>query len=77
MMGVEVRPRSFKAVTKHLFGYLEHLWLWDWESTEKELRDVGFTNIRRCEFNDSADPMFKLVENEKRWHLVVKFECIK
>jgi predicted SAM-dependent methyltransferase len=60
MMGVEVRPRSFKAVTKHLFGYLEHL-----------------TNIRRCEFNDSADPMFKLVENEKRWHLVVKFECIK
>jgi predicted SAM-dependent methyltransferase len=77
MMGVEVRPRSFKAVTKHLFGYLEHLWLWDWESTEKELRDAGFTNIRRCEFNDSADPMFKLVENPKRWELVVKFEAIK
>lgn len=77
MMGVEVRPRSFKAVAKHLFGYLEHLWLWDWESTEKELRDAGFTNIRRCEFNDSADSMFKLVESERRWHLVVKFEAIK
>lgn len=77
MMGVEVRPRNFMAVTKHLFGYLEHLWLWDWESTEKELRDAGFTNIRRCEFNDSADPMFKLVENKKRWELVVKFEAIK
>jgi predicted SAM-dependent methyltransferase len=77
MMGVEVRPRNVMAVTKHLFGYLEHLWLWDWESTEKELRDAGFTNIRRCEFNDSADPMFKLVENKKRWELVVKFEAIK
>jgi predicted SAM-dependent methyltransferase len=77
MMGVESRPRKFMAVVKHLFGYLHHLWLWDWESTEQELRNTGFTDIRRCEFNDSADSMFKLVENEERWHLVVKFECIK
>jgi predicted SAM-dependent methyltransferase len=77
LMGSETRPRGIKNLGRHLFGYLKHLWLWDYESIEKELRKVGFSNIRKCEFNDSEDEMFKLVESEERFKLCVKYEAIK
>lgn len=77
LMGDETRPRGIKGVGRHILGYLKHLWLWDYESMEQELRNVGFTNIRKCEFNDSEDKMFNLVEDERRFKLCVKFEAIK
>lgn len=77
LMGEETRPRGVKALGRHIFGYLKHLWLWDYESFEAELRKAGFTNIRRCEFNDSDDPMFKLVEDRARFNLCIKFEAVK
>ena len=76
-MYVYLYKKCIKGLGRHLFGYLMHLWLWDYESIEKELKDVGFVNIRRCEFNDSEDEMFKLVENKRRFELCVKYEAIK
>jgi predicted SAM-dependent methyltransferase len=77
LMGMETRPMDLKTISKVAYGYLDHLWLWDKESTINELRKVGFTNIREIEFNDSEDPMFKLVENKKRFELCVKLEAVK
>ncbi len=77
VMGRETRPRGIKAVGRHIFGYLQHLWLWDRLSTEAELRKVGFTQIRPCDFNDSEDDMFKLVEDKQRFALCVRFEAVK
>jgi hypothetical protein len=37
--------------------------MWDEFSMAAELRRVNFVDIRRCEFGDSADPMFSKVEN--------------
>lgn len=76
-LGEIERPKGFIAISKYLFGYLRHLWLWDNYSTVEELKKVGFENIRFCEFNDSEDEMFKLVENEERFKLCVKIEAIK
>lgn len=77
LMAMEERPKNLKAVSKLAYGYLNHLWLWDKESTINELEKAGFSKIREIEFNDSEDPMFKLVENPKRFDLCVKLEAIK
>jgi predicted SAM-dependent methyltransferase len=77
LMAMEERPKNLKAVSKLAFGYLNHLWLWDKEATINELQKVGFKVIREIEFNDSEDPMFKLVENKKRFDLCVKLEAVK
>lgn len=77
IMGMEDRPRNLKAVSKLAYGYLNHLWLWDTESTINELKKAGFTKIREMGFNDSDDEMFKLVENKKRFELCVRLEAIK
>ena len=77
LMAMEERPRNMKAVSKLAFGYINHLWLWDKEATINELKKVGFSSIRECEFNDSEDPMFKQVENKKRFDLCVKLEAVK
>ena len=77
LMGTEERPKGVKKLGRHIFGYLKHLWLWDYDSMEKELMDAGFSNLRKCEFNDSEDEMFKLVEKRERFELVVKYEAIK
>lgn len=74
---MEERPRNLKAVSKLAYGYLNHLWLWDKEATISELQKAGFKTIREIEFNDSEDPMFKLVENRKRFDLCVKLEAVK
>lgn len=31
------------------------------------LEESGFVNVRRCEFGDSGDPMFNLVEDRSRF----------
>ena len=77
IMGMDERPATLKGRAKQAFGYLGHLWLWDNESAINELQKVGFKNIRQIEFNDSPDPMFKLVENKERFELCVKLEAIK
>jgi hypothetical protein len=41
--------------------------MWDEPSIMKQLEKAGFTEIRRCEFGDSNDPMFTQVEDVGRF----------
>ena len=60
-------PRRFLGDLRALFGGSMHLWMWDEHSMSTELRRARFINIRRCQFGDSADPMFAKVEESGRF----------
>lgn len=76
-LGVEVRPRGFTGALRSLIGNSHHLWMWDFKSLSRELKTVGFVNIRRCSFGDSPDSMFELVEEPSRFVDAVAVECVK
>ena len=59
------------------FGNSRHLWMWDYRSLGKELRTAGFTDVRRAEFGDSAEPRFRDVEDPGRWENCLGVECCK
>ncbi len=77
MLGVESRPRGVKGFLGAMLGNSHHLWMWDHQSLADELTRAGFTNLRRCAFNDSADPMFRYVEDPNRFVSAVAIECSK
>lgn len=77
LLGQESRPRGIYGLLVFLYGNSGHRWKWDKHSLETELRKVGFTNIRNCNYNDSSDPMFKLVETAENFENAAAFECIK
>jgi predicted SAM-dependent methyltransferase len=58
-------------------GNSHHLWMWDYKSIERELRDVGFIKIRRAQFGDSLNHKFKDVEDKSRWDNCLGVECSK
>lgn len=41
------------------------------------LEDIGFVNIRECNFNDCEDSMFNLVEDKERFTECIAIECRK
>lgn len=77
MLGQRTRPRGTKNLVKTMFGNSNHLWMWDIQSLADALQQAGFKNIRACKFDDSNDPMFKLVEAEGRFWHAAAIECIK
>lgn len=77
LLGVECRRNSFKQLILDRFGNSRHLWLWDYKSIERALKDAGFESIRKAQFNDSRDLMFIGVENESRWVNCLGVECKK
>lgn len=77
LLGKKDRKKGFKAMLTSSFGNAEHQWMWDYHSLCKELEDAGFSQIRRCSFNDSEDEMFKLVEDESRFKRALAIECRK
>jgi ubiquinone/menaquinone biosynthesis C-methylase UbiE len=77
LLGVEQRPRGLRGLIGTYYGNSHHLWMWDHESLIEELKNAGFIEIRRAKFNDSQDPMFKLVEDESRFENAVALECRK
>lgn len=76
-MALEHSRRSYKTRLFESFGNSRHQWLWDKEATIKELESFGFNDIRQCQFNDSQDPMFKLVEDEDRFRGSLAIEAKK
>ncbi len=66
-----------KGVVYSLLGNSQHLWMWDYKSTESELRNAGFIEIRRARFVDSADPLFGEVEEKGSWENCLGVECLK
>lgn len=77
LLGVKQRNRGFLQFIKGYMGNSKHLWMWDYSSLSNALAEVGFTRIRRCEFNDSADKKFELVEAKGRFDGCLAIECSK
>lgn len=77
LLGQPARLRGFKNLIIGMLGGAHYLWMWDQYSLSKELRDVGFTSIRNCTFNDSKDLNFTKVESEGRFRRAVAIECAK
>jgi predicted SAM-dependent methyltransferase len=77
ILGTESRPKGIKGLMNTFLGNANHLWMWDQLSLANELKNAGFTSIRNCKFNDSSDPMFKLVEDPVRFEGAVAIECKK
>jgi hypothetical protein len=76
-LGEKTAVRGIRALPKSLFGRSRHLWMWDFKGISKELADAGFIEIHRADFNDSADPRFKEVEETGRWENCLGVECTK
>jgi len=74
-LGKATRPRGVAGLLRQSWGNSSHLWMWDYKSLAKELKDVGFQGVRRAEFGDSGDTMFDAVEDERRWHKCLGMEC--
>lgn len=77
LMGAESRPKSLASNIQALYGNSHHLWMWDYKSLEFELKKNGFINVRPCQYADSLDPFFDLVEEKKRFLKAAAFECQK
>ena len=77
LLGVTERKRGLKQTLINMLGNSKHLWMWDYYSLSEELREVGFLDIRRCEFNDSNDKMFLRVEEKDRFINCLSIEVIK
>jgi predicted SAM-dependent methyltransferase len=77
LLGVTERKRGLKQIIINMLGNSKHLWMWDYYSLSEELREVGFSDIRRCKFNDSNDEMFLRVEEKDRFRNCLSIEVIK
>jgi SAM-dependent methyltransferase len=77
LLAIKERPRGLTGILNAYFGNFQHLWMWDNLSLSAELKNVGFTEIRKCEFNDCEDYMFKYVEDFVRFQNAVAIECRK
>jgi SAM-dependent methyltransferase len=71
------RPKGFSGLLRAWLGNSAHLWMWDYKSIESELKNIGFTGIRRAQFGDSGDSRFDLVEDRGRWDRCLGVECTK
>lgn len=74
-LGVPSRRAGLVQRLYSSFRTSAHLWMWDSASMATVLEEEGFSTIRRCEFGDSDDPMFQLVEERGRFESAVAMEC--
>ena len=75
ILGQETRPAGFAGSVRDLLGNSQHRWMWDYRSMAAELRDAGFTDIRRAQFGDNPDPALAEIEEEDRWTDCLGVEC--
>jgi len=76
-LGVHERRRGIIGFLRSWIGNSKHLWMWDYKSMAKELKDVGFERIRRVQYGDAEISVFKSVEDPDRWHDCLGIECIR
>jgi SAM-dependent methyltransferase len=67
-LGRERREAGVVGRLAQVFGNSAHLWMWDQVSLTAALARTGFVRIRRCEFGDAEDSMFRLVERRDRFY---------
>ena len=66
-MGQRNSPINFLGKLRGLFGNSLHKWMYDEQSMMNYLSEVGFINIKKCEFNDSGIEAFSEVEDLHRF----------
>lgn len=66
-VGATKRPKGPVGLLRSLFGHSGHLWMYDRELIADLLQQAGFVDVRPCEFHDSGDPIFDLVEDRGRF----------
>ncbi len=52
-LGKESRPKKAIPILREFIGNSHHLWMWDFDLLELELRNAGFQSIRKATFGDS------------------------
>jgi predicted SAM-dependent methyltransferase len=77
MLGLNTRPKGLKEKLYSTFGNSHHLWMWDQYSLENELKNIGFSSVRKCEYDDSENKDFAFVEDVSRFNGAIAFETIK
>lgn len=77
LLGIEARPRGFNGFMRSFFGNSHHLWMWDYPALSAELQKAGFKEIRRCNYNDSKDEMFRHVEDIGRFVNALAIESVR
>ena len=65
-LGKEKRNRSLKGFARDWIGNSQHFWIWDYKSIAQELENTGFIDVKRANYGDAKDIMFKEVEDERR-----------
>ena len=60
-LGKEKRNRGIWGFAFEFLSNSQHLWMWDYKSIERELSVAGFIEIRRAQFGDSSDSIFREV----------------
>lgn len=76
-LGQEKRSHGLRGFIISWLGNSQHLWMWDYKSMESELIDVGFKEVRRAQYGDSTEAIFKEVEDKARWDNCLGIECVK
>lgn len=66
-LGEEIRSGGALGALSRAFGNSRHRWLWDERSMTDQLKQTGFRVVRKCQFNDCADPRFAEVEEAVRF----------
>ena len=74
-LGESSRPRGLMAVMREWIGNARHRWMWDYPAMEQELRQAGFSDIRRARIGDSGDEHFNAVEDAQRWQAGLGIDC--
>ena len=76
-LGFERAPGGFLGFLHSWLATSRHLWMWDYASLRRALITHGFDNVRRCQFGDSSDSMFALVEDRGRFEGALAIEAQK
>jgi SAM-dependent methyltransferase len=75
ILGAERRQRGLWGLAMKMLNTSAHLWMWDEVSLAQALQQNGFTQIRRCDFADSDDPVFSIVEDRGRFENALAMEA--
>lgn len=74
-LGRSKRPRGLGGFLYEWLRTSAHQWMWDAPALEGALREHGFTDVRRCAYQDAEDRMFDLVEDQDRFKNAVAMEA--
>ncbi len=77
LLGAEKRPQGLKGLVVQWLGNSRHMWMWDYPALSAELEKAGFTGIRRAQYADSGEEVFKAVEDPSRWEGHLGIHCQK